>query len=334
MKILKNKKATKPSEEISSNKLSVATTWNIQMDWLKENSNAAYHVMQVLGFIPSTTGVHKLIINPGFPKIDHEMVVMVLGDNLGLCEVISLLTIFSLFEEVSEMYLKVHNLVQEVIQEGCSNNEIKDVLISASKMLNYALLHAENPLDHLIRKDGANFEIWKHVCVITINYLKLLCNQEQMPHVVERSVKSHSTLLGHAALYCHISNLKSEALKFRGEYMLLCQSQSIKTNLDLLNQVEQFFSSNEFTKKLTKIISNDCSIDHSNDSMNIEELLATANDLLRRYKFEEARNMYLSLVDLESSDNFKSRVSNNLCHLLYKCNRFDEAYVYAQKKLI
>jgi len=51
LELLKKGKASKPNEEVNSNnRLAVATTWNIHMEWMESNCYPAFYVMQVMAF--------------------------------------------------------------------------------------------------------------------------------------------------------------------------------------------------------------------------------------------------------------------------------------------
>ena len=97
LELLKKGKATKPNEEVNSkNRLAVATTWNIHMEWMEINCYPAFYLMQVLAFLPSS-GVHRCILNEGSPRITPENVAEAMSDELDLVEVVSILKLFSLF---------------------------------------------------------------------------------------------------------------------------------------------------------------------------------------------------------------------------------------------
>ena len=71
LKILNKRKAIPATEEVEENRLAVATTWNVHMDWMKENNFSAYHAMLVLAHCPPV-GVHRCILNEGLPKVDNR----------------------------------------------------------------------------------------------------------------------------------------------------------------------------------------------------------------------------------------------------------------------
>ena len=155
LKFLTREKVTHPVVDIPSNRLTVQTTWSMNFEMIKSQSeekgigSAAPLVMQISGFC-SSDDIPVQLFNHGNPLVKSADLQDTLSDEIGAREVVRILTRFSLFQRSGIDSVSVHRIVQEVIRD--SVKETKDrklILQSAVRMLNFAFKRAKNPNDVL-----------------------------------------------------------------------------------------------------------------------------------------------------------------------------------------
>lgn len=150
LKILKRFKAYYPAQDTSKDRIAVHTTWQLNFDYVQRLSDdygigkAASLVMEVSAFL-SPDDIPLEIINEGLPQIKHEDLHDCLSSPLGITDIVSVLTKFSLFQRFTDTSLSVHRLVQEVIRSKTSKDDTKRVLKCASRMLHHAFSNTNSP---------------------------------------------------------------------------------------------------------------------------------------------------------------------------------------------
>lgn len=143
-------KTTNPPFEANIERLAVMTTWQLNMDYIRSQSEAeglgtsAVIVMKVASFL-FADDMPAEIFNGGEPKINDEEAYETLRDPVGIKHAVEILTRFSLFQRYRSDSLSVHRLVQEVIRSSIDRNEKKIVLQCAIRMINEALMSTTTP---------------------------------------------------------------------------------------------------------------------------------------------------------------------------------------------
>ncbi|XP_052074713.1 uncharacterized protein LOC127712365 [Mytilus californianus] len=143
-------KTTNPPFEANIERLAVMTTWQLNMDYIRSQSEAeglgtsAVIVMKVASFL-FADDMPVEIFNSGKPTISDEEAYETLTDPVGIKHAVEILTRFSLFQRYRSESLSVHRLVQEVIRSNVDRNEKKFVLQCAVRMINKALMLTTTP---------------------------------------------------------------------------------------------------------------------------------------------------------------------------------------------
>ena len=192
--LLKQQAVNPISEYSSEDRLAVQTTWLLNIDYIKKNSegtNAMLFLNACIFFNPNE--IQEELINVGEPPIKDEQFRIFVGTTLGQYQIIKLLTDISLFKQCSSRCLQVHRLVIEVIKEGLSPSEKDKSFIDAVRLLQYCISKAYSP-DELLSSvadrennvvDYTNpslFYKWRKLCAhageIEKN-LKIVCHDKR-----------------------------------------------------------------------------------------------------------------------------------------------------------
>ena len=144
---LLNQQATKPVSEYSSpERLTVQTTWLLNIDYIMQNSegrNAIRFLNACLFFNPNE--IQEDLINIGEPPVNDEQFRIFVGTSLGRYQIFKLLTDFSLFKQSSSRCLQVHRLVLDVIKESLTPSEQEESLLDAVRLLQHSLSKSYSP---------------------------------------------------------------------------------------------------------------------------------------------------------------------------------------------
>jgi tetratricopeptide (TPR) repeat protein len=109
---------------------------------------AAKTVMEITSFL-FPDDIPKELINVGCPVFEDEDINDTLQDEVGLKQVLEILTIFSLFQSTRGDSLSIHRLVQEVVRDSIKNEDKHIILLNAIRMVNFALASITSPSDAL-----------------------------------------------------------------------------------------------------------------------------------------------------------------------------------------
>jgi parallel beta-helix repeat protein len=175
---LLNQQATKPVSEYSSpERLTVQTTWLLNIDYIMQNSegrNAIRFLNACLFFNPNE--IQEDLINIGEPPVNDEQFRIFVGTSLGRYQIFKLLTDFSLFKQSSSRCLQVHRLVLDVIKENLTPSEQEESFIDAVRLLQHSLSEFYSPDELLssVADRGMNlvdytnpslFYMWRTLCM-------------------------------------------------------------------------------------------------------------------------------------------------------------------------
>ena len=165
------------SEYSSSERLAVQTTWLLNLDYIKQNSegrNTIRFLNACLFFNPNE--IQDDLINIGQPPISDEQFRSFVGTSLGKHEIFTLLTDFSLFKQSSNRCLQVHRLVSDVIRESLSHSEQEESFLDAVRLLHHSLTRSYSPnkLSPSVTDSESNFVdntnpslfyMWRTLCI-------------------------------------------------------------------------------------------------------------------------------------------------------------------------
>ena len=156
-----HKRSITTAYPVSKERLAVATTWQMNFDYICRQSeeeglgNSVPFIMNISAFF-FADDIPEELLNKGEPEIDNDDLKDAMEDVVGVKQVIAILTRFSLFQSCREGSFQVHRLVQEVIRDNISDVNYKaDIIHAATKMLNSALKSATSPNDVLEVQHGS-----------------------------------------------------------------------------------------------------------------------------------------------------------------------------------
>ena len=138
MRLLKQQPATALSIE-AQHRLSVHTTWELNFEFVKEQSPAAASMMRISAFLDSEN-VPIDVINPGFPELDQEELRECARSTIDIASVLKVLSSYSLYSvDRQNKVFSVHKLVQEVVRASLTQSQRVEALVAATRVLHYAL---------------------------------------------------------------------------------------------------------------------------------------------------------------------------------------------------
>ncbi|CAC5360154.1 unnamed protein product [Mytilus coruscus] len=149
-KRIKLLKAAQSPRKISKDRLAVATTWQMNIEYISRQSEkeglgtAAITVMEIAAFL-FADDIPKCLFNVGNPVVEDNDLTEALDDDVGCGQIIEILTRFSLFQIMKDMCLSVHRLVQEVIRDNLNKDRSQCILQHALRMVNKALTSCVTP---------------------------------------------------------------------------------------------------------------------------------------------------------------------------------------------
>ena len=137
LRLLKQQPATALSVE-ALHRLSVHTTWEMNLEVVTEKSPAAATLMRIAAFLESDN-IPIDVINPGFPELDQEELRESARSEIDVDALLKLLSSYSLFSvDQKRRVFSVHKLVQEVVREGLTTAARIEILVAASRVLHFA----------------------------------------------------------------------------------------------------------------------------------------------------------------------------------------------------
>ena len=117
MRLLKQQPATALSIE-AQHRLSVHTTWELNFEFVKEQSPAAAMLMRISAFLDSDN-VPIDIVNPGLPELDQEELRECARSKIDIASILKILSSYSLYSvDPQNKVFFVHKLVQEVVRDS------------------------------------------------------------------------------------------------------------------------------------------------------------------------------------------------------------------------
>ena len=138
MRLLKQQPATALSIE-AQHRLSVHTTWELNFEFVKEQSPAAATMMRISAFLESEN-VPIDIINPGLPELDQEELRECARSKIDVASILKVLSSYSLYSvDPRSKVFSVHKLVQEVVRTSLTPSQREEALLAATRVVYLAL---------------------------------------------------------------------------------------------------------------------------------------------------------------------------------------------------
>ena len=162
VRLLQQQPVTALSME-AQHRLSVNTTWEMNFEYVKQQSPAAATMMQIAAFLESEN-IPIDVINPGSPKLEQKELRDCARSKFDIAALLRVLSCYSLFSVDHQVKVfSVHKLVQEVVRDSLTARQRIETLVAATRLLFSAL----------IVKNGATFKkCVKHGTLPNLSELK------------------------------------------------------------------------------------------------------------------------------------------------------------------
>ena len=258
MRLLKQQPATALSIE-AQHRLSVHTTWELNFEFVKEQSPAAASMMQISAFLDSEN-VPIDVINPGFPELDQEELRECARSTIDIASVLKVLSSYSLYSvDRQNKVFSVHKLVQEVVRASLTQSQRVEALVAATRVLHYALKtkYASFSKQERFTIIGPDLSLFKedernNLIALMLNFRKLKNHIEDEFYASKGNVASLyndntyqlcSLVIGLIATNIFWNRLRADVDDFRFKVAKMCDSldpneflrQMVSTSLSLRN---------------------------------------------------------------------------------------------------
>ena len=145
LRLLKQQSATALTSLEAQHRLSVHTTWELNFEFVKEQSPAAASMMHIAAFLKSEN-IPIDVINPGFPELDQKDLREHARSNFDVAAILRVLSSYSLFSvDHQSRNFSVHKLVQEVVRASLMTSERIEALVAATRVVQWALREKREP---------------------------------------------------------------------------------------------------------------------------------------------------------------------------------------------
>ena len=324
-------KAANPSSKVDESRLSVRTTWKMNIEAIKqsEDSPLAEKVMFIFAFLSPCGFPREIMLNEGEPKINNDDLLDLLDDEVELDYIISVLTKMSLFEETKDSTIRVHRLVQEIIKKELSDNpdEMQEILLLVQRMIAFALTSSESPdslKDRISQnKDTlsvASLKTWKKVTENADHFLHDLTRKQFKD--IENDL-SFLKILDHLSLYFFVKCNNKEAvscsnkleeclsklskMRYMPKFKLPVKREEVENILQLMEPRQELQKGNKH-RILSKGI----------------EAKKEADSYMKEEKYEQALEAYNFALECSDELELRTMVHLNKCKCLYKKTQFEE----------
>ena len=137
LRLLKQQPAAALSVE-ALHRLSVHTTWEMNLEAVTEKSPAAATMLRIAAFLESDN-IPIDVINPGFPELDQEELRESARSEIDVDGILKVLSSHSLFSVgPKSRAFGMHKLVQEVVRGSLPAAVRIEILVAASRVLHFA----------------------------------------------------------------------------------------------------------------------------------------------------------------------------------------------------
>ena len=187
MRLLKQQPATALSIE-AQHRLSVHTTWELNFEFVKEQSPAAASMMRISAFLDSEN-VPVDVINPGLPELDQEELRECARSKIDIASILKVLSSYSLYSvDHRSKVFSVHKLVQEVVRTSLTPSQREEALLAATRVVYSALCtHSVPCFEQEKYGDLGDLSLLKEeernlIVALVLNFNKLKNHMEEEIH--------------------------------------------------------------------------------------------------------------------------------------------------------
>ena len=332
IKILRRKKAKPPTSETDVTKLTVETTWELNIKSIKTECPEAEKIMNVLSFM-SPRCIPKRIINKGSPEVNDEELISVLKDEEEVNFLLVNLTKMSLFEEVSDSIIRVHRLVQEIIRDRLARDpdELKEALDNTQRMICHALENVQSPksLENIL-KHGEDFfssvpslNNWSLVMENLGHFLDEMKKEEKLSDICFTNC-SFLRILDDAFLYYYVLNQRDRATVY-GKLLTYHMSKIKNLNFRPVYYNDSLWSTEE-AERIINLMEPE-RVERVRDPQESRELVQKMREEGKRYlsckKYSDAVLAFNNAVQLTADPSLQVQLKTDLCKALYFSEKFE-----------
>ena len=138
MDFLKKNPVTSPGAEEAAHRLSVHSTWNVNLDSVKQRSAAGYFLMTIVSLL-NVNDIPFCFINPGLPEIAHEEFRKCASSKAGVEGLLIELSRYCLVSvDDKKMSFSIHPLVKQVIRDSYTKLQRAVLLEPAFQLSKFA----------------------------------------------------------------------------------------------------------------------------------------------------------------------------------------------------
>ena len=132
----------------SPERLAVHTTWLMNLEYIKKSPDgqAAVRFINACSFLNGNE-IEEELINIGTPEVEDDEYRKCVSLPHGRCQILKLLTDFSLFTFVQAHSVRTHRLVQELFRESFDARSKAESFTDAVRILSYAFCKCPSPSD-------------------------------------------------------------------------------------------------------------------------------------------------------------------------------------------
>ncbi|XP_063405158.1 uncharacterized protein LOC134688391 [Mytilus trossulus] len=349
-KRLKLLKAAPSVRKISRDRLAIATTWQLNIDYITRQSEneglgmAAATVMHIASFL-FADDIPKELVNVGSPLVEDSNLVEVLEDEMGCKQVIEILTRFSLFQRVHDTSLSVHRLVQEVIRDNMSVEHCYLILQHATRMVNNALYFSLSPAD-ILYSDALKKKSERGTLV---KWSKLAANANSIKHYVfnlkKDEIPEHELffnkeilrILQTTALYHSIHQRQAIALADQAQMIRIMTTVEVDTHFyNDLTRIKIPLLQRDREKIVDCLMSVVPVEIETPDYTSVvtyraEDLRLLGNEAFKEQRYLDAIRYYTEGIRSSSIETIDSRLFSNRCLAYIRIRDFVHAFSDANK---
>ena len=323
VRILARESAKPPTTEVDKARLTVQTTWGMNMEAIKDEYPLAVKITHILSFLSSVC-IPKSIINHGLPKMEDDELADLLSDDFEVEYMIQNLTKLSLFEDSSDDSIIVHRMVQDIIKDGVKKDKacLYETYENIYKVLSYAIEKEENPesvpyMEKTIELKVECLSRWSLVMENTGYFLEEIDMCGDLTNSIFTK-KSFIKVLEHASLYYSILNQTDRASFYRqvmNDHMAKIKDEKLYETKFMfpIGDKEKDWFYNLMTPNNTSLSALATEEGETFANNSNEE----GNYYFKQEKYDKAIIAYSKALEATNSRTLKQEISFSLCHSFY-----------------
>ena len=212
----------------SPERLAVHTTWLINMDYMKKKAigPVAVRFMNACSFF-NRNEIEQELINVGTPEVEDDKYHKCVSSPLGRCQILKLLTDFSLFTHVTAQSIRAHRLVLEQVQERLDEKAKAETFSDAVRLLSCAFSKCSSPSNHVgldesnyeeqniyfsnVPNSPSHFYLWSKLCIHGYRLCRNMENLLESAYLDLACFPETAKILYECAIYLSANHKQEEA---------------------------------------------------------------------------------------------------------------------------